>query len=181
MRKVLIVMLLLVLIFTFWWHGAFSYFADISQLRADIEELGAFGPLLYFVVFFTAYLIGFHPGLVWISGFIWPLPLAILYANLAGLLSGMIVFWITRRFSQRWATNRLPERIRRYEAKLEKNPTKTLSVLRLLLWINILTDVLIGVSKISSRQYFVASLIIIPPITTIHILIAKYGYSAFNG
>ncbi len=172
---------LLLLLGASWWFGLFDYFSDLSRLQNDIKILGILGPILYVLIFFVAYLVGLHPGLVWVSGNIWPVPLAILYSNLAGLISGFIVFWLARRFGQEWIHSKLPSRIKRYEKKLENNPAKTLVILRMLMWINVFADLFFGVSKISNRQYVKFSVLVITPLTIIHILVAKYGYMLISG
>lgn len=158
-----------------WWSGALTQLSDVDWIRAKVEAAGWFGPLLFLllvIVLFPLFLAG---PLLWISGTIWPLPLAITYSCTAALLASFLYFFIARRLGQEWAGRHIPAKIREYEAKLETYPVRTIMGLRLFLWINPAVDFLIAVTKIPTATYLIFTTVVFIPSTAMQVAVATLG------
>jgi uncharacterized membrane protein YdjX (TVP38/TMEM64 family) len=158
-----------------WWSGALAQLSDGDWIRAKVEAAGWFGPLLFLllvVVLFPLFLAG---PLLWISGTIWPLPLAIAYSCTAALVASFLYFFIARGLGQQWAERYIPAKIREYEAKLERYPARTIMILRLFLWINPAVDLLIAITRIPTASYLVFTMIVLIPSTAMQVAVATLG------
>jgi uncharacterized membrane protein YdjX (TVP38/TMEM64 family) len=164
-----------------WWSGALAQLSDIDWVRSKVESAGWFGPLLFLllvIVLFPLFLAG---PLLWISGTIWPLPLAITYSCTAALLASFLYFFIARGLGQEWARRHIPAKIREYEAKLETYPARTIMVLRLFLWINPAVDFLIAITKIPATSYLIFTTVVFIPSTAMQVAIATLGIDFVTG
>jgi len=140
-----------------------------------VEAAGWFGPLLFLllvIVLFPLFLAG---PLLWISGTIWPLPLAIAYSCAAALLASFLYFFIARWLGQEWVGRRIPAKIREYEAKLEAYPARTIMALRLFLWINPAVDFLIAITKIPTTTYLIFTSVVFIPSTAMQVVVVTLG------
>jgi uncharacterized membrane protein YdjX (TVP38/TMEM64 family) len=158
-----------------WWSGMLAQLSDIGWIRAKVEAAGWFGPLLFLllvIVLFPLFLAG---PLLWISGTIWPLPLAIAYSCTAALLASFVYFLIARSLGQEWAARHIPAKIREYEAKLENYPARTIMALRLFLWINPAVDFLIAITKIPTASYLIFTTLVFIPSTAMQVAVATLG------
>jgi uncharacterized membrane protein YdjX (TVP38/TMEM64 family) len=158
-----------------WWSGVLAQLSDINWIRAKVEAAGWFGPLLFLllvIVLFPLFLAG---PLLWISGTIWPLPLAIAYSCTAALLASFLYFFIARGLGQGWASRHIPAKIREYEAKLETYPARTIMLLRLFLWINPAVDFLIAITKIPTASYLIFTTVVFIPSTAMQVAVATLG------
>lgn len=158
-----------------WWSGALAHMSDKEWIRAQVEAAGWFGPLLFLllvIVLFPLFLAG---PLLWISGTIWPLPLAIAYSCAAALLASFLYFFIARWLGQEWVARRIPAKIREYEAKLEAYPARTIMALRLFLWINPAVDFLIAITKIPTTTYLIFTSLVFIPSTAMQVTVTTLG------
>lgn len=158
-----------------WWSGALVQLSDNEWVRSRVEAAGWFGPLLFLllvIVLFPLFLAG---PLLWISGTIWPLPLAIIYSCTAALLASFLYFFIARGVGREWAERYIPGKIREYEGKLEAYPARTIMVLRLFLWINPAVDLLIAITRIPTASYLIFTAIVFVPSTAMQVVVATLG------
>jgi len=157
-----------------WWSGSLDTLTDMDLIQAKIEAAGYFAPVLYGLIMLVSFPILLAGPVVWVSVSLWSFPIAFLYAYLASNFVGWVFFAATRHFGRDWAASRIPEKMRRYEEKLESNPARTIILLRLLLWINPAFDMLIGATSISTRTYVVSTALILIPMTLGHLIIVQY-------
>jgi len=158
-----------------WWSGALAQLSDKEWIKAQVEAAGWYGPLLFLllvIVLFPLFLAG---PLLWVSGAIWPLPLAIAYSCTAALLASFLYFFIARWLGQEWAARHIPAKVREYEAKLEAYPARTIMALRLFLWINPAVDFLIAITKIPTMSYLIFTSIVFIPSTAMQVVVATLG------
>lgn len=163
-----------------WWSGALAQLSDNDWVRARVEAAGWFGPLLFLLlvtVLFPLFLAG---PVLWISGTIWPLPLAIAYSCTAALLASFLYFFIARGLGQEWARQHIPAKIHQYEAKLETYPARTIMALRLFLWINPAVDFLIAITRIPTTSYLLFTTIVLVPSTAMQVSVATLGIDFFT-
>lgn len=165
----------LALVAGLWWTGALEQLSNTDRLRALVEDAGMAGPFVFIglvVLLFPVFLAG--PP-IWLSGTIWPIPLAILYSAVASTVASVLFYGVARYLGHEWAAERIPEKVRRYEERLEQHPLRTLVLLRLLLWINPAVDILAGVSNVSTRSYLIGSAIALFPLTFVHVILPAKG------
>jgi uncharacterized membrane protein YdjX (TVP38/TMEM64 family) len=149
--------------------------SDATRLQALVEQMGPLGPLVFILItmlLFTVFLLG--PP-VWASATIWPLPLAVLYCIVAAIGASVVTYGFARLFGQSWAQERVPDKLRAYEERLEARPFLTVLTLRILLWANRLVDLLVGVSRVSFSSYLLATIVGLVPITAMHVYIGMKG------
>jgi uncharacterized membrane protein YdjX (TVP38/TMEM64 family) len=167
-------------LFVLWWSGALGYLSDLDWVRAQVESAGLWGPVLFTAAVVLAFPVFMAGPLIWLSGTIWPLPLAIGYSCIAALLAGALFFYLARWLGQEWADKHIPDKVRQYEAKLEQFPTRTIIILRLVLWINPAVDVLIAVTRISAVNYLGSSAAALIPYTALHVVVATLGIGVIS-
>jgi uncharacterized membrane protein YdjX (TVP38/TMEM64 family) len=155
--------------------GRADEFANAECLAQQVERAGPLGPILFIaliVALFPIFLIG--PP-IWASLALWPAPLAILYSSVGCFLASLIFYALARWFGQEWAQPRIPDKIRKYEERLLEHPFRTIVVMRLLIWANPAVDLLIGVTRVSPRDYLLATAVGLVPSTAAQILIVGTG------
>lgn len=157
------------------WSGALAELADPERLRGLVRDAGPAGPVVFVAVVVILFPVLLAGPPIWLSGTLWPLPLAILYSALASAVASGIFYLLARRLGRDWAAARIPDRLRPYEARLEQRPLRTVVVLRLLLWINPAVDLLVGVSSVPTRSYVVGSVLVLAPLTVFHVTVPAKG------
>lgn len=175
MKKFLLLALVIIAMSLLWTSGIIELITDMDRLRNLVDDAGVWGPVLFLLLMLILFPIFAAGPLVWLSAAIWPISLAITYSSIGSVLCGWFFFALTRHFGQESIKKKIPEKVSKYEKKLEENPWKTIVFLRAILWINPAVDALIGVSQISTRTYLLASAAALIPLTTIHILVVTYG------
>jgi uncharacterized membrane protein YdjX (TVP38/TMEM64 family) len=174
-RRVAIAAVALAVVGALWASGSFTGLTDAEQIRERVLEADPFGPLVFILVSmlsFTVFLLG--PP-VWASTAIWPLPLAILYSFVACLAASLLTYGLARLLGQGWAQKHVPDKLRRYEDRLEARPALTVLLLRILLWANPLVDLLVGVSRASFGAYLLGTVIGLVPTTAFQVILGKKG------
>jgi len=174
-RKIVIAAAVLTVVGALWASGSLTNLTDAERIQELVAEAGPFGPLVFILVamlLFTVFLLG--PP-VWASGAIWPLPLAILYSFVASLAASLLTYGFARLLGQSWAQKHVPDKLRRYEDRLEARPTLTVLLLRILLWANPFVDLLVGVSRVSFSAYLLGTLIGLAPTTAFQVILGKKG------
>ena len=174
MKRVLIGFLIAGIVYL-WWTGLLAELSDADRIRSWLDQAGPFGPLLFFLVVFALLPIFLAGPPIWLSSSVWPLPLALFYSLVAGILAGIPFFLLVRRWGRNWAQGRIPERVRRWEERLEAHPISTVMILRLLLWINPAVDLLVGISKVSLRDYLIGTVVGLIPPTIFQVVVGAKG------
>jgi uncharacterized membrane protein YdjX (TVP38/TMEM64 family) len=158
-----------------WYSGAFQVISDTARLTAIVERTGVWGPVLFVLLAIVAFPLLLLGPPVWTSTVLWPWPLAYLYSYIACVAASFVTYALARWLGYDWAQRRVPEKLRRYEERLESRPFATVMVLRLGLWGNPLVDVLIAVTKVPPRSYLTATVLALIPATGAQILIGLGG------
>jgi uncharacterized membrane protein YdjX (TVP38/TMEM64 family) len=179
--KWLVAALVIVGFVLLWWAGLLEQLSDTQWLQQQLENAGLLGPLLFILAVCLLFPLFMAGPLIWLSGTIWPVPMAILYSCIAALLGGLLFFLLARWLGQEWAERHIPEKVRKYEAKLEAYPTRTIIILRLVLWINPAVDILIGVSRVSTANYCLSSAVALIPCTAFHVVVSTLGIGFIAG
>lgn len=168
-------LLLAVVAFALVAGGRLEEFAAPENVAVLLERAGPFGPVLFvvlIVVLFPVLLIG--PP-IWSSLALWPAPLAILYSSVGCIAASGLSYTLARSLGRERAQHRIPDKIRRYEDRLVERPFRTILLMRLLLWANPAVDLLIGVSRVNRRDYWLATVVGLVPTTAVHVLVVGSG------
>jgi uncharacterized membrane protein YdjX (TVP38/TMEM64 family) len=139
--------------------GVFQRLSSPSQVRQTFVELGAWGQVA-FVVAYTVFQPFGVPGTVFVMAapLIWPWPAAFAL-SMAGTMGASVVGFSFARFVARdWFARRVPPRIARYEAALERRAFTTVFVLRLVFWMPQWLHAFFGVSRVGFWTHFWGSL-----------------------
>jgi uncharacterized membrane protein YdjX (TVP38/TMEM64 family) len=161
------------------WHsGAFRTFSDVDQVRALLDS---WGPWAY--VFFLGSFSVLQP--LGIPAFFWVLPAAILWPfqvafplSLAGALgAASIGFLFARYLARDWVAARLPDRLRRFDDRLETHGLRAVILIRLVFLLSPPTHWLFGLSKVSYGAFALGTVLgSIPHLA----LVTYFGERAFR-
>lgn len=174
-RKLLFAIAALAVVGALWASGVLSDLTRAERIEELVERAGFFGPLVFILVAVLLFAVFMLGPPVWASGAIWPLPLAILYSVIACILASLLTYAFARWMGRGWAQQRVPDRLRRYEDRLEERPLLTVLLLRILLWANPLVDLLIGVSRVSLTAYLLGTIAGLLPTTVFQVVVGKKG------
>lgn len=158
-----------------WGSGAWELLTDREALRSAVAASGAWAPVVYAALCAAAFSTFVLSGPVWVSPYLWPWPVALAYSYGACVLMSLGTYALARSFGRDWAQDRVPARLRRYEARLESAPFLTVIGLRFLLWANPLVDMLLAVSRVPLRSYVVATLLGLLPTTAFQVWLGAAG------
>jgi uncharacterized membrane protein YdjX (TVP38/TMEM64 family) len=158
-----------------WMSGHLSELADRQRVAEVVGGMGAFGPALFIlliVALFPVFLIG--PP-IWASGAVWAPALAVLYSTVGCIAASFVFYALARLLGRSWAQRHIPDKLRRYEDRLLRAPFRTVLAMRLLLWANPALDLLIGISRVPPRSYFLATAVGLLPSTAVQVLVVAKG------
>lgn len=164
--KLLAVLALIFLVFI-----AFRFlkidFSKVSEeeFRNWVKSLGAWGPIIYIIVYILRPLILFPAGVLSAAaGIIWGTGVGFLYLQIAANISSTIEFLLARSFARGLVEKYLKGKLVNLDAKIERHGFLTVLLIRLIP--NVAWDIQnlsLGLTKVKFRDYFSATLIGIMP------------------
>jgi uncharacterized membrane protein YdjX (TVP38/TMEM64 family) len=173
--KVAVIALVLVTLAGAWHFGVFARVSEPAVLAHTLVEMGVRGYLAFVVAYTILQPFGV-PGTVFIvaAPLIWPWQTAFAL-SMAGTMSASVVGFSFARFVARdWVSARIPARLRKYEAALERSAFPTVVVLRLIFWMPQLLHSFFGISTVGFWTHFWGSLVgYTPPLLLVSYLGAK--------
>jgi uncharacterized membrane protein YdjX (TVP38/TMEM64 family) len=133
---------------------------DRERLREAVTAAGPFGPLLFVALFSVLEALGV-PGLVFIGVAIvaWPPWQAFLLIWAGSLGAGCVGFAFARTIGRRWVAEHLPERFRRFDARLATSGLRYVIAVRLVFYLATPAHWLLGLSGVPFRTVFAGSVI----------------------
>ncbi|MDY7225708.1 TVP38/TMEM64 family protein [Hyalangium rubrum] len=156
----------------------FGLLARVDEPKALADALVAMGPLGY-LVFVLAYAVlqpfGV-PGTVFIvaAPLIWPWPTAFALSMVGTMAASVVGFAFARFVARDWVASRIPSRLRKYEASLERSAFRMVVLLRLMLWMPQPLHWFFGVSRVGFWTHFWGSIIgYAPPLLVVSYLGAE--------
>lgn len=152
MRRLLFVLPLVVVALIVWATGLHTGY-DAEAIGQLLERAGIWGPVLFIVLFGLE---GFGvPGAVFmaVAIVIWPPLVALLYNTLGALCAALVGFGYARWMGRDWVAERLPARVRRYEARIEERGLVAVILVRLVFFIAPPAHWVLGVSSVRFRDY----------------------------
>jgi uncharacterized membrane protein YdjX (TVP38/TMEM64 family) len=140
--------------------GLLDAFGDPARLKRSILALGPWGQLAFIGSYSVLQPIG-APGTVFIvaAPLIWPWPVAFALSMLGTMGASVLGFSLARFLGRDWVADKLPERVRKYEAALEQRAFTTVVILRFLFWMPQWLHVFFGISKVGFWTHFGGSLV----------------------
>ncbi len=158
-RRVLGLGVLAALLLVAWQMGFFERL-DPEYLRELVASAGPWGPVLYLVLFSCFEAVGV-PGFLFIGAAvtIWPLwtAFALIWAGAIG--AGCVGFVFARTIGRDFVTAHMPERLRRFDARLASSGLRWVIGLRLLTYIAAPAHWLVGLSGVPFRTALLGSII----------------------
>ncbi|RLE18739.1 MAG: TVP38/TMEM64 family protein, partial [Actinobacteria bacterium] len=129
-----------------------------------LTDTGALGPMVFILAMWCTQPLGV-PGFVYMvpAGIVWPLPLALAVSWIGNLGASYIAFSFARWFGRDWVRYRIPPRMHRYDDQLEQGGLRPVILIRLIFGQLPPADWLLGVTKVSQRNFIIGTAIGIIP------------------
>lgn len=156
-------------------------FVSLSDVQDYIESYGPLAPLVFIAIYAFAPLFPASAMTV-LSGVLFGPFWGLLYSLIGACLSMTYPFWLTRYLGQKpfekllSRSGGLEDRVERFQCNVEKQGWKFVAFCRLMPILSFtMLNYLFGLTRISFRSYFLASMVFIIPGT------AVYAYAGFAG
>ncbi len=142
-----------------WYAGAFEHLSA-ENLRAGLAAAGPLAPLVYVAAFALLEPFG-APGIAFVipASLIWSPGLAFLLSWLGAIGAGALGFGFARWIGRDWVERRLPDRLRRYDARLAENGLATVIAVRLLFFLAPPAHWALGASRVPFPTFLLGSAI----------------------
>ena len=140
--------------------GILGVFAEPAKLKQALIDLGPWGQLA-FVASYTALQPFGVPGTVFVMAapLVWPWPVAFALSMIGTMAASVVGFSFARFVGRDWVADKVPARIRAYEAALERRAFVTVALLRFIFWMPQWLHVFLGVSKVPFWTHFWGSVV----------------------
>jgi len=150
---------------------------SVDNLRGLVAGAGAWGPVL-FVLLFGLEGLGL-PGilLMMTAVAVWPPWQAFLWCWLGAQLAGVVGFGFARGVGRDWIAERLPARVRRFEARVEERGVRTVILVRLVFFLAPYAHWALGLSPVRVRDFLLGSAIGFAPAM---LVVCLTGAAAFE-
>lgn len=158
--KFALVVLVVALVFVAYAGGYLDAIRNPERLAASLRDAGGWGYALYLLAFTCFEPMGI-PAVAFIvpAGLIWPPSIALALSTVAAMGASAIGFAFARYFARDWVAARLPERLRRYDARLAEKGLSTVIVIRLLFFLLPPAHWVLGLSQVRFGSYLLGTLI----------------------
>lgn len=158
-KRWLLLLLLVAVGLAAWAAGLYQHL-NVESIRGLVRSAGWFGPPL-FVALFLLQGMALSPAFPFLlaAGFIWP-PWQAFGLNMAGCLASCLIgFFYARTLGRDLVAARLPESMRRFEARVVERELPTVILMRTLFFVGPYVHWALGLSPVSLRAYVIGSLI----------------------
>jgi len=132
----------------------------IANLQATFEPLGTWGIALFIVIFIVGIVLQL-PGIVFIgaSVLLFGVFLGTIVAYSSSVLAVIVSFYFARMIGGNALGQIKSVRVQNILSKLDKDPIRTIIILRSLMWIAPPLNYALAFSNVSSRKYIIGSAI----------------------
>ncbi len=154
----MLVLCVATMLFVAWRLGWFALAAEPALLRARLIELGPWGYVMFLAGFAVLSPFGL-PGIVFVlaAAYIWPGPVAYGLSVTGAILGSAVGFGFARFVAREWVSARLPPRIRRFDALIERRGWLAAAGLRAVFLMHPLLHFLFGISRVRFTPYILGS------------------------
>jgi uncharacterized membrane protein YdjX (TVP38/TMEM64 family) len=173
--KLGVIGLVLVILASAWYLGVFARVGEPSALAHALVEMGAWGYLAFVVAYTVLQPFGV-PGTVFVvaAPLIWPWQTAFALSMIGTMSASVVGFSFARFVARDWVSARIPARLRKYDAALERRGLQTVAILRLIFWMPQVLHSFFGISKVGFWTHFWGSLIgYVPPLLLVSYFAAE--------
>ena len=173
--RLLLIGFLIVLLTAAWFAGV----PDMLFNGSLLEEKSMGTAIIFLAAFIVFGSLGVPPALLILAcTAAWPFKHALPICYAGGLGAALLGFILARYLGRDYLAPRIPERIRKYESKLESHGLSTVIMLRLLFYLFPPVNWLLGVSNITTRTFIIGTMIGALPGTVVMTLSGR-GLFAF--
>ena len=155
----------------------------INELKFYINDLGIWAPIVFVVLYaFATIFIPSTPFMA-LSGVLFGFKYGLLYTVIGGFISAMFVFILSRllgaAFSEKILRNERLKKIGDYNESFREHGLWSLIILRIMpvMPFNVL-NLLMGISKIKTRDYILGTLIGLAPSNVITVYFGSFIFTA---
>jgi uncharacterized membrane protein YdjX (TVP38/TMEM64 family) len=138
--------------------GGYDWATGEGNIESLLTDTGVVGPLVFVFVMWLTQPLGM-PGLVFMvpAGIVWPYPLAIALSWIGNMGASYIAFAFARWFGKDWVQLRIPQRMEPYNDRLATGGVWPVILLRLVFGQLAPADWLLGVSKVTTRNFLIGT------------------------
>ena len=138
--------------------GGYGWVTGDGNVERLLTDTGIVGPLIFVLVMWLTQPFGI-PGLVYMgpAGIVWPAPLAVALSWIGNMGASYLAFVFARWFGRDWVQLRIPRRMHPYNDRLETGGVWPVVLLRLMFGQLPPADWLLGVSKVSTRNFLIGT------------------------
>ena len=176
-----IVVALAYLMFAPWWARVFHVLTDKERIAGLVQSFGSWGPVVFILAQAVEVVLLFvNVPLEAVGGFLFGLPLGILYSTLGLSLGSMTAFALGRWLEQHWLSGVVsPQTLKRFRMLMKRQGTLTAFIIFLIpMAPKDIFCFLLGLTRMSWHYYLVAVTIARLPST---IMLALQGSQAQKG
>jgi uncharacterized membrane protein YdjX (TVP38/TMEM64 family) len=157
-RRVLAFTVLVTAAILFFAFGGYGWITGEGNVERLLTETGILGPVIFVLIMWCTQPLGV-PGFVYMvpAGIVWPYPLAIALSWIGNLGASYIAFIFSRWLARDWVRYRIPPRMHRYDDRLEQGGLRPIILLRLVFGQLPPADWLLGVSKVTQRNFLIGT------------------------
>ncbi|MBG7606267.1 MAG: TVP38/TMEM64 family protein, partial [Actinobacteria bacterium] len=136
----------------------YSWITGDGNVERLLTQTGILGPIIFVLLMWCTQPLGV-PGFVYMvpAGIVWPYPLAIALSWIGNIGASYIAFMFARWFARDWVRYRIPPRMHRYDDRLEQGGLRPVILLRLVFGQLPPADWLLGVSKVTQRNFLIGT------------------------
>jgi uncharacterized membrane protein YdjX (TVP38/TMEM64 family) len=138
--------------------GGYGWVMGDGNVERLLTDTGIVGPLIFVLVMWLTQPFGI-PGFVYMvpAGIVWPSPLAVALSWIGNMGASYLAFVFARWFGRDWVQLRIPKRMHPYNDRLETGGVWPVVLLRLVFGQLPPADWLLGVSKVSTRNFLIGT------------------------
>jgi uncharacterized membrane protein YdjX (TVP38/TMEM64 family) len=125
---------LVYLMFAPWWARVFQFLTDKEKIAGLVQSMGSWGPVVFILVQAVQTLLLFVPAPVEaVGGFLFGLPLGILYSTLGLGLGSLAAFSLGRWLERHWLSEVVPpQKLKRFRMLMRRQGTLTVFIIFLI-------------------------------------------------
>jgi len=162
--------------------GGYDWATGDGNVENLLTDTGVVGPLIFVLVMWLTQPLGV-PGVIYMvpAGIVWPYPLAIGLSWIGNMGASYIAFVFARWFGRDWVQLRIPKRMHPYNDRLATGGVWPIVLLRLVFGQLAPADWLLGVSKVSTRNFLIGTAIGIIPGVVLFVVAGGGLFDALAG
>ena len=151
---------------------------DAQTIETWLDGKGIWGPLMFIAIFavLQALFVSSHIFIM-AANAVWMTELAILYSWVGSIGSGLISFVFARFIARTWVQERLPDKIKEYDVKLQESGFLTVLILRTFFFTSPPLQLSLGVSGVRFLPFLSGTALGNFP----HILLSTFAASTILG